>query len=282
MGHEPESPDYERLPDMELWERNCAKDPRAYAELWSRWRTELSREAIRLARGDEARAGVALYETRDRLGRSEFQKAYSAEVPWIEFARMLMRGVIADLDCQELPEEDLQRRYHEGDPGAIGALFVRHWPTLKMMAWKASYGDEEVQDEILFETQAKLKGPPAYTSYDLRPWLPWVRSVLKRVAIDLHRKRSRAGNPPVRLDLNLLPAPVHLDLETLWRDLDECLKSLPQDERNLIELYFLEEVNWSEAARTLGKYPSWANRVCPRALRKLRNCLERKGYSDED
>ncbi len=284
MGHEPEGQGYDRLPDKELWDLYHDKDPKAYAELWSRSSAQLTHEAIVGAGGDEVHARAALQQTRDRLGRYETQANYDPKRPWIEWATELLKEAATDLALQDLPDEELQRRYHEGDPAAFRALlFIRHRSLLVRHAWKLSFHDEEIQDEILCETHARLIRPKAYESYDhTQPWLPWAKQVMHRVAISLHRKRSRHNIPPMPFDPNLVAAPVHLDLEALRRALDGCLQSLSQNERILFVLHFIEGMNWCEAAETLGHVPSWATKNKYRALSKLRNCLEQKGYTDEN
>lgn len=285
MGHEPEGQGYDRLPDKELWNRYHAKDPRAYAELWSRSRAELTHEAIVAAGGDEARAEAALRQTRDRLGKHELQATYDPERPWIEWAKkLLLREVFADPDCQELPDEELQHRYHEGDPAAFRALwFIRHRSMLVRHAWKLSFHDEEIQDEILCSTQAKLQRPSVHTLYNqTRPWLPWANEVMRKVAIDLHRKRSRDNIQPMPFDPDLLISPPHLDLEAFDVALRDCLQTLSKNERTLLVLHFVDAKKWSEAAKILGHSPSWATKNAERASTKLRHCLSNKGYTDED
>jgi len=284
MGHEPEGQGYDRLPDKELWDLYHDKDPKAYAELWSRSSAQLTHEAIVVTGDDETRAEAALKQAKDRLGRYELQATYDAERPWIEWARKLLREVIADLDCQELPEEELQRRYHEGEPAAFRALwFIRHRAVLVRHAWKLSFHDEEIQDEILCSSQAKLQRPSVHALYNqTRPWLPWANEVMRKVAIDLHRKRSRANIQPMPFDPDLLISPPHLDLEAFDVALRDCLQTLSENERTLLVLYFVDAKKWSEAAKILGHSPSWATKKAQGALTKLRDCLNRKRYTDEN
>jgi DNA-directed RNA polymerase specialized sigma24 family protein len=262
-----------------------ARDPKAYAELWSRSRAELRREAIRMAGGDEARGEVALRQVQDRLGTYELQATYDPVRPWIERARELLREVMADLDCQDLSEEGLERRYQKGDAAAFRALwFVRRRAELVRLAWKLSFHDEEIQNEILASTQAKLQRPGVYRLYDpTRHWLHWAKEVMHKVAIDLHRRRSRNHIQPMPFDANLVVSPVCLDIEALAAALDDCLRNLLDPERDLIKLYFHGGMKWSEAARIIGGFSSsWATKTSKRALSKLRDCLKRKGYTDED
>jgi DNA-directed RNA polymerase specialized sigma24 family protein len=285
MGHEPEGQDHDRLPDEVLWNRYHAKDPRAYAKLWSRASADLSREAIRMAGGDEARAEAALRQVKERLGMYEFQATYDPERPWIEWVKELLREVMADLDYQDLPEEELERRYQKGDPAAFRALwFVRRRADLVRLAWKLSFHDEETRDEILSATQAKLQRPGVYELYDpTRHWLHWAKAVMHKVAIDLHRRRSRDNIQSPPFDADLVVSPVRLDIEALAAALDDCLRNLLEAERELINLYFHGGMGWGEAAMSLGGHNAvWAHRTKQRALSKLRDCLKRKGYTDED
>jgi RNA polymerase sigma factor (sigma-70 family) len=285
MDHEPESQNLEPPSDKEVRKRYHAKDPNAYKELWSRSGADLSREAIRMAGGDEARAEAGLRQVKDRLSSYELQVTYDPERPWIEWAKELLQETIANLDCQDLSEEELELRYKKGDPAAFRALwFVRRRAELVRLAWKLSFHDEEIRDEILSATQAKLQRPGVYELYDpTRHWLHWAQTVMHKVAIDLHRRRSRRHMQPMPFDVNLVVNPVGLDIEALADALDDCLGNLSEDERELINLYFHGGMKWGEAAKHLGGFSSgWANKISQRALRKLRDCLKRKGYSDEN
>jgi RNA polymerase sigma factor (sigma-70 family) len=281
MGHEPEGQSYDRLPDDELCARYHARDPAAFAELWSRSIGELTRVAEEAADGDEVCARAALEATRERLAHPESQAAYDSGRPWMEWAIEVLKEVVADLTHQGLPEDEFQLRYHQGVAGAFWTLWLRHRTELVERAWRFSYRDEEIRDEILYETMARLMQPEACRSYQqTRPWLPWATMAMRKLAIDLHRKRSRRKIPPIDFDPDLLVDPPHLDLEALRRDLDDCLQNLPEDERKLIRLYFFDGKKWYQAARMLGDHnPVWANRTSQRALKQLRDCLTKKGYS---
>jgi DNA-directed RNA polymerase specialized sigma24 family protein len=285
MGDEPEGQDLDRLPDEELWKRYHAKDFEAYAELWSRSCVDLSREAIRMAGGDEALAEAALRQVKERLATYELQANYDTTRPWIEWAKELLQEVIAALECDELPEEELEYRYQKGSPAAFRALwFVRRRAELVRLTWKLSFHDEEIRDEILSATQARLQRRGVYELYDpTRHWLHWAQEVMHKVAIDLHRRRSRDRIQPMPFDANLVVSPVRLDIEALAAALDDCLRNLLEDERDLISLHFHEGLGWGEAAMRLGGHNAvWAHRTKQRSLSKLRDCLKRKGYTDED
>lgn len=50
--------------------------------------------------------------------------------------------------------------------------------------------------------------------------------------------------------------------------------TLPESQQALLQMYFYEDVQLSEAAERLGHHKSWASRVLVSALRKLRNSFE--------
>ncbi len=284
MGQEPAILDYNHLPDTELWKLYHAKD------------TQGVRGTLGSVQGCVERRGPSP-RRRGRVPRPlGFATNQGPAGPLRDSGQLRPRVPLAFLgqgparsDSHryrlpgQLPEEELQLRYHQGDPAAFRMLwYVRHQAALSGLAWKMSFGDEDVQDEILSRTEDKLRKPQAQDQYDPnRPWLPWAKTVLYRVALSLQRELARHGVGPFPFDPDLFPNPACLDLEAFVAALGDCWQSLSDDERELLRLHFFEGKTWLEAAEIIGHHggnPSgWAHRTKVRARPQAAGLPGKKG-----
>jgi RNA polymerase sigma factor for flagellar operon FliA len=68
--------------------------------------------------------------------------------------------------------------------------------------------------------------------------------------------------------------------EERLRALRSAVHDLPDKERRLMELYYLEDRSLGDAAGVLGLSKSWASRLHTRAIELLRVALAKRGYEE--
>lgn len=149
------------------------------------------------------------------------------------------------------------------------------------MAWGTMLAEHE---EILQRARIKLLvGPrPLITSYAGHGSLTaWVRTSLRRCAIDIYNENNRFGDewesrtPAVadaRPDWDLDRARFVRQLDT---SLSQALRSLSGDERDLLGKHFLEELSVEHISRALGVHKSTAARRLLVLRERLRRETER-------
>jgi RNA polymerase sigma-70 factor (ECF subfamily) len=193
--------------------------------------------------------------------------------------------------------EELLRRAGQGDRRARGALLERHRGRLRRMValrldprLAARVDPSDVVQETLAEADRRLD---SYLRERPLPFYPWLRQLAWDRLIEQHRRHVRAGRrtvtrevPPApglsgasALELaELLLAPAGTPSAAAQRqELGErvraALDSLPEPDREVIVLRYLEELPAREVGSVLGISEAAAKKRALRALQRLRDRL---------
>ena len=153
------------------------------------------------------------------------------------------------------PDEDLVRRYLEGDPQAFTALVERHQTRVFNVALRV-LGDREdahdaTQDAFLsmLRKLSQFRGDSAFTT--------WLHRVTVNACYDILRKRRRT--PMLRIvtdeddpmpDLGP-PSPDHADATADTIDVARALREIPDDYRIVLVLADVQDLAYEEIARVL-------------------------------
>jgi RNA polymerase sigma-70 factor (ECF subfamily) len=190
-----------------------------------------------------------------------------------------------------LPEpagENLALSVHRCEAGAFERLIDRFEPPLFSYAHGILQNTFDAQEVV---QDAMLRAHRALTrQYDearvaalaLRPWL--FRTV-RNLSLNKRRSKHRVLEKPLEAfdDSRMGPfvAPAGTDLER--REEAELLRGalalLPVDARELIVLRFMEEMSYGEIAKTVGSSEAALRGKVFRALKLLREALEKKGVA---
>ncbi|GJD94106.1 RNA polymerase sigma factor [Methylobacterium iners] len=172
-----------------------------------------------------------------------------------------------------------------GDAAAYRALLRDCLPVIAGMARaqgvRADGIDDVVQDTLLTIHKARATYDPA------RPFLPWLRAIAQRRAIDVMRRggrRPREVHDPVAYEAHADHEPVPGQaLETRERDraLAQAVAALPPGQREAVEHLAFRERSLAEAAILTGRSKGALKVNLHRALKALRLTLTRdKGEGD--
>ncbi len=125
-------------------------------------------------------------------------------------------------------------------------------------------------------------------------WIAWVRTILARSLTDLHRRFGYAGREVARersleasLDRSSLalrqlvaapgPSPsgdaADREMGVLLAD---TLDELPPDAREVVVLRSLQELDWNEVARRMGRNPDAVRKLWTRTLARLGDLLRER------
>jgi len=201
------------------------------------------------------------------------------------------------MDAQET--QILLRDARGGDEEAVRRLLVAYHPRLRARllrqmdpVMKAKIEPEDILQHVYLEV-FKAIGQFDYQGKD--SFLRWMFTILDRKLIDEHRA-LRAERRDVRREVSNAPAASHkstyVDLmarlmcdgaspsQNVRRKeavgaLSACLAALPEHYRDVIRMRFMEGRPVAEVAEALDKSIGSIHMICHRALRQLRELIEK-------
>lgn len=179
---------------------------------------------------------------------------------------------------QETDERTLIQRATRGDPEAFGTLYDRHAVRVYRHIYYMMGNPPEAED---LTAQAFLQAWQAIDRYQMRgaPFVSWMLRIAHNLAVSYLRSRkpntelpetlvdqSRQGNPE----------------ETLQRQLEgdrvrKAIMSLRGDQRQVIMLRFVEDLEYPEVAEIVGKSVAAVRVIQHRALHTLRKQMLQEG-----
>ena len=145
------------------------------------------------------------------------------------------------------PDELL--RFRSGDPEAVRAVYREYGSSVFAVAYKA-LGSRDLAEEATQQTF--VKAWRAAATYDpARELGPWLATIARRTAIDIHRREAR--RPTVQLDeASLIDLPDGVDQSfDVWA-VRGAIDELPPLEREVVRLQHLESLTQAEIAERLG------------------------------
>jgi len=168
-------------------------------------------------------------------------------------------------ELSDLSDEELMQAYQLGDERAFAVLYGRH--SAKVYGYvRGRIKDRAFADDIFQAIFLKLHRTRNH--YDPSfPFVPWLFTVCRSALIDGIRKKAR-----IREDLNEVAvsgAVAEEKQESLLPTPD--LSSLPESQRQAVELRYGEDLSFEEIAKKLETSPANARQLISRAIRKLKS-----------
>lgn len=203
-------------------------------------------------------------------------------------------------------DEELVARLVEGDEAALGELYDRHAESLFRTAL-LRLGDRGLAEEVLQDTYLALWNRAELFDGSQGSLIGWLSTIARNRAID--RLRSAARRPaPVALSglaganadpraaddardailatampvagVTVAPDPEReVDIAELRHEVDQALAGLPDQERQVLQLAYHEQLSQSEIAARLGWPLGTVKTRTRRALARLRDTLGEHGPS---
>jgi RNA polymerase sigma-70 factor (ECF subfamily) len=170
----------------------------------------------------------------------------------------------------------MRERFRDGDPDAVRAVYSAYGRLVYAVAYRLladrSLSEEATQLVFVKAWRASTHVDP---SRDLGPWLA---TIARRVAIDLHRReatRSAAPLDDVISDdpsLVTMPTPVETTYE-IW-EVRRAVSALPAEEQLVVRLQHFEGLTHTQIAQRLGASVGTVKSRSFRAHRRLAADLE--------
>jgi RNA polymerase sigma factor (sigma-70 family) len=173
-------------------------------------------------------------------------------------------------------DEDLADRFRQGDPDAVRAVYKTYGPLVFGVAFQ-TIGDRSLAEEATQE--AFVRAWKAAATFDPgRSLAPWLATIVRRVAIDIHRREAR--RPHVSLDFVVEHPEAEMSVDRaveVW-DVREAVAALPPDEREVVSLQHGNGLTHVEIAERL-RVP--LGTVKSRSFRAHRRLAAALGRSDD-
>ncbi|MCJ2134708.1 sigma-70 family RNA polymerase sigma factor [Methylobacterium sp. J-026] len=167
-----------------------------------------------------------------------------------------------------------------GDTAAYRALLKACLPVVSAIARAQGVRGEAVDDVV---QDALMTVHRARASYDPgRPFMPWLRAITQRRAIDRLRRagrRPREVNDPLSYEAEVDPGPPPgqgLEARDRAAALARAVAALPEGQRQAVEHLGLRELSLDEAAALTGRTKGALKVNLHRALKALRISLTRE------
>jgi RNA polymerase sigma-70 factor (ECF subfamily) len=140
-------------------------------------------------------------------------------------------------------------RFQSGDPDAVRAVYRAYGGSIFAVAYK-TLGSRDLAEEATQQTFVKAWRAAA-TFDPARALGPWLATIARRTAIDLHRRE--ASRPTERLDDAVVAElPDGVDRAFEVRTVREAIDELPPLEREIVRLQHLESFTHAEIGARLG------------------------------
>jgi RNA polymerase sigma-70 factor (ECF subfamily) len=160
-------------------------------------------------------------------------------------------------ETAELPDEQLAARLQQGDEQALSELMQRYESKLMRYGQRflGGQGDDVLRQavqDIFIATYQNIEG------FDLHQrFSPWIYRIAHNAFVDILRQRTR--QPVYGLDFDsIVSHPVHEDVYAKEKESEEIrvlvekgLDVLPAAQREIIVLYYFEELSYKEIADVL-------------------------------
>ncbi len=172
----------------------------------------------------------------------------------------------------------LIQRAKRGDRTAFAEIYDRHHPAIyRYIFYQVS--DVATAEDLTGEVFVRLVEKIDRFNYRGRPLLAWLYTIARNLVTDHHRRAGKSQLLP--LDEQLVAdtiGPEKAAERTLTRvSLAAAIAHLTEDQRQVILLKFVEELDNETTAQTLGKTVGSIKSLQHRALAALRRILEKNG-----
>jgi RNA polymerase sigma factor (sigma-70 family) len=144
--------------------------------------------------------------------------------------------------------------FRRGDPLGVRAVYREYGGLVFAVALKA-LGSRDLAEEAAQQTF--VKAWRAAEGFDTARELgPWLATIARRTAIDIHRREARRPTAPLDdvapADPNIVELPVGVERSFEVAEVRAAIDMLPPDEREIVRLQHLDELTHTEVADRLG------------------------------
>ena len=185
-------------------------------------------------------------------------------------------------------EENLAVSVHRGEPGALERLIDRFEPALYAYAYgilQNTFDAQEVVQDAMLRAHRALTRQYDEARCAALAVKPWLFKTVRNLCLNKRRSKTRALEQPLESfdDGRIGPFTREhggdLERQQDAQLLRDAMAGLPVEARELIVLRFMEEMSYSDIAKTVGATEAALRGKVFRSLKLLRDALEKKGVA---
>ncbi len=185
-------------------------------------------------------------------------------------------ALIKKIESAESDQELVQLYKTGGNMGTLGELYNRYMDLVYGVCLKYMKEPEEAKDcviNIFEELVVKLK------KYEVENFKGWLYQLAKNYC--LMKLRSRKSKP-VNIDMDIMHLAENnhpdnvIDKEQHFTIMEYCIEQLPQDQKQAIQLFYLQEKCYKEIAKTTNTDINKIRSFIQNGRRNLKICMEKK------
>jgi RNA polymerase sigma factor (sigma-70 family) len=170
-------------------------------------------------------------------------------------------------------DEELMRRYARGDQTAFRVIFERYAPMLMRLTVR-HLRSEELAREVVQQTFFQLHA--ARNDFRLDAKLrPWVFTIAMNLVREHYRKRKRRKETDLEEEKEpqRISEPNGLEQRERVERVRAAVATLPESQREVVELHWFEERPFAEVAAILGSSEGAVRVRAHRAYQRLKELL---------
>jgi RNA polymerase sigma factor (sigma-70 family) len=168
-------------------------------------------------------------------------------------------------------DRGVRARFRDGDPEAVRVVYRAYGGLVYAVAYRV-LGDRALAEEAAQQTFLKAWRAASSVDQD-REMGPWLATIARRVAIDIHRSEARRGADPLEsaspADPALVSGPQSAEaIYDVW-EVRQAVADLPAEEQEIVRLQHFEGLTHTEIAERLQVAPGTVKSRSFRAHRRL-------------
>ena len=157
---------------------------------------------------------------------------------------------------------------HKPEEDWLERLVETHFGLFYSIAWQMLHDAHAAEDAVSESVLKALRKAPGMT--DTSNAKAWLATIVRNTSLDMLRKRKQTiPLQDVAEATEICGQVQHIDNDTL-ESLSAAMMALPEDQREIIQLRFLDELSPKEIGQRLSLKPSAVSMRLRRSLEKLR------------
>jgi RNA polymerase sigma factor (sigma-70 family) len=172
-----------------------------------------------------------------------------------------------------------------GDLELLGALYERYMDLVYALCYKYLRDEDESKDAVMQLFEQLITD---LRKYEIQNFKSWLHSTARNYCLmQLRQRKMIAGDVNDETEIRAMPSTVWpetdgLELETKLNQLDDCLKTLSEEQRTSIALFYLNQKTYADIAELTGYDPKHVKSHLQNGRRNLKICLDRNADVTHD
>lgn len=189
-----------------------------------------------------------------------------------------MSSFLKNKNASELPDEDLVLEYRNGgDTNVLGDLYQRYMELVYGVCLKYLKDDENARDAVISiyeELVVKLK------KYEVQNFKAWVYQLSKNHCLMQLRSEKKFKKADTDVSIMQNEDEVHLngvmEKEAHFKHMYYCLEKLVPEQKQVVELFYLQGKCYNEIADTTGIEWNKVRSFIQNGRRNLKICMDKQ------